>query len=214
MNTEVREGRYPGKFGRIVLSALEEVVGRDGLLALLRLARLEDWAQEIEDDFRPTVTFEAVGRLSAALDELYGPTEGQWLARQVGHRAFRLGAEGLGFALGLADVGRRLLPPAVKIRLGMETLAEFFNRYSDQRVRLGEDNDFYYWIAESGGFCYGRRTTYPACGMATGLLSATLSWMRGGAGVEVQEVECRAQGAPHCTFRIPKGKAGQRQHNA
>ncbi len=203
MDAAEREGRYPGKFGRIVLSALEEVVERNGLLAILRLARLEAW-EALPDDFSLVIRFEEMGRLLRAMDELYGPTEGQAMAREAGYLAFRIGAQGLGFMLGLADLGRRLLPLPVRMRLGMETMAELFNRYSDHRVVLGEDDDFYYWSSERCGLCYGRRTTYPACGLTEGLLAAGLGWMRGGGIVDVREVSCIAQGERLCTFRIPK----------
>ncbi len=208
-------GQYPGKFGRIVLSALEEVVGRNGLLAVLRLGRLGHWSEApLPDDFRPAVSFEEMGSLFAALDELYGPTEGEQLAQRAGRRLFREGARDLGFMLGVADVGRRVLPLSVRIRLGMETMAEIFNRYSDHRVVLREDRAFYYWVSESCGLCHGRRTTYPACGLMTGLLSATMSWLSVGRVVEVEEVACIAQGAETCTFRVPKVRTGRRRDDA
>ncbi len=214
MSTD-QAGQYPGKFGRSVLSALEEVVGRNGLLAVLRLGRLNHWSEEpLPDDFRPAVRFEEMGRLFAALDELYGPSEGQRLAGLAGRHLFREGARDLGFMLGVADIGRRILPHSVRTRLGLETLAEIFNRYSDHRVVLREDQTFYYWVSESCGLCHGRRTTYPACGLTTGLLSAALSWLSVGQVVGVEEVACIAQGDASCTFRIPKLRTARRRDDA
>ncbi len=209
-------GHYPGKFGRSVLSALEEVVGRNGLLAVLKLGRLSRWSEvAIPDDFQPAIRFEEMGQLFAALDELYGPTEGQRLAELAGRRLFREGTRDLGFMFGVADLGRRILPPGVRMRIGMETLAEIFNRYIDHRVTLYEDEAFYYWVSESCGLCYGRRTTWPACGLMTGLLSAMASWLRAGRVVKVEEIACAAQGAEACTFRLPKLRMRYRQgHDA
>lgn len=196
---------FPNKMGRMVLLALEEVLGQNGLNTVLNLARLSHLSAEYPPpNFVLAVPFDEVTALLVALDEMYGTRSGHLLALRAGRACFKYGIRDLGALVGLADVGLRLLPLSWRVRIGCEVLAEILNRYSDYRVVLRQDNESYLWVTERCGFCWQRQTSYPACALMVGLLQETLYWVSDGRKFAVEEVSCIAMGDATCTLRVGK----------
>ncbi len=200
-----RQASFPNRISRILLLALEDVVGKRSSSAILTTSKL---AHLIDDyppaDFEAGLTFAEVGRLFEAIESLHGVTGGRRLARQAGRESFRYWVEGLGSVMGFADVALRLLPLSFRARIGIEVLAEIFNRYSDQVVRLGEGTEAYYIVLERCGFCEGRRTETPACAFPVGIVEESLFWVSRGRQFNVEETTCVACGDPVCTLYIAK----------
>jgi hypothetical protein len=169
---------YPNKMGRIVLLAMEEVMGRNGVNAVLNLAKLKHLVNNYPpNNFDRQFTFEEVGAIQQALDEMYGPRGGRGLALRAGRMCFKV---------------------------GFEVFAETFNKFTDQTVRLGEDETRFLWIIERCPVCWGRRSNQPCCHLAVGILQESLYWVSGGKNFEVEEITCIAQGDPTCTIAIEK----------
>ena len=81
---------FPNKMGQIMLLAMEEVMGRNGVNAVLNLARLQNRIGNYPpNNFDKEFTFSEVGQLLQALDEMYGPRGGRGLARRAGRACFR-----------------------------------------------------------------------------------------------------------------------------
>jgi len=189
----------------MVLLALEEVLGRNGLNTVLNLARLSYLSAGYPPpNFVLAVPFDEVAALLGAIDEMYGTQSGQLLAFRAGRACFKYGIRDLGALVGLADVGLRLLPLSWRVRIGCEVLAEILNRYSDYRVSLRQDDESYLWVAERCGICWQRQTNYPACALTVGLLQETLYWVSGGRKFAVEEISCIAMGDATCTLRVGK----------
>jgi hypothetical protein len=196
---------FPNKMGRIVLLALEEVMGRNGLNAVLNLARLPHLSGNYPPpDFKPGVSFDEMSRLLGSIDEMYGPRGGRMLHLRAGRACFSFGVKDLGGLLGLADVAFRVVPLEVRMRVGIEVLAEIMNRYSDQQIRLAAEEENFLWVTEHCGVCWERTTTYPACAMMVGLLQEAMYWVSGGRRFDVQETTCLAMGDETCTIALSK----------
>jgi len=196
---------YPNKMGRIVFLAMEEVMGRNGVNAILNLARLQHRIGNYPpNDFAEEFAFQELAQLLQALDEMYGPRGGRGLARRAGHSCFRLGIKDFSPMLGIADLTFRILPLGMKLRVGFEVLAQTFNKFTDHLVRLGEDEQYYKWIMERCGTCWGRKTDSPCCHLALGILEEGLYWVGGGKNFYVEEVSCIAAGDQTCTILIGK----------
>ncbi len=202
---EAQEYFFPNKMGRIMLLAMEDVMGRNGVNAVLNLARLQ---QRIGDypsnNFEKDFSFDDVGQLLQALDEMYGPRGGRGLARRAGHACFKFGVKDFGPMLGIADLTFRVLPLRMKLRVGFEVLAQTFNKFTDHLVRLGEDEQYFHWIMERCGTCWGRRTDSPCCHLALGILEEGLYWVSGGKNFYLEEVSCIAVGDNACTILVAK----------
>lgn len=196
---------FPNKMGRIILLALEEVMGSNGVNAILNLARLQQYIGNYPaNNFAKEFPFTEVGQLLQALDEMYGPRGGRGLALRAGRACLKLGIRDFGPMLGIADMTFRLLPMGMKLKVGFEVLSQMFSKFTDHLVRLDEDEQYYYWIMERCGTCWGRKSDAPCCHLAVGILEEALYWVSGGKNFYVEEVSCIATGEPNCTILISK----------
>ena len=196
---------FSNKMGRIFLLAMEDVMGPNGVNAILNLARLQDRIGSLPpNNFDFEYPFDELGRLMQALEEMYGPRSGRNLAMRVGRSCFRLGIEDLGAVLGVADLAFRVLPLKVKVKVGFEVLIQMFEKFSDLVVRLDEGEDYFHWITERCSVCWGRSCTSPCCNLTVGILEEGLYWVSGGRNFYVEETSCIARGDSTCTILIGK----------
>lgn len=200
-----RQYYYPNKMGRIILLAMEEVMGRNGVNAILNLARLKTLVNSYPpNNFDRQFSFNEVGSIQQALEDMYGPRGARGLSLRAGRACFKYGIKEFGPVLGIADLAFRLLPLGMKLKVGFEVFAETFNKFSDQIVRLGEDEEHYIWIIDRCPVCWKRRTAEPCCHLAVGILQEGLYWVSSGKSFHVEEVGCIAQGDATCTIIINK----------
>jgi predicted hydrocarbon binding protein len=198
---------FPNKIGRILLQALEDNMGRNGLNAVLNLARLSHFVGHYPSaNFEPGLSFAEMTALFTAIDEMYGPRGGRMIALRAGRTSFKYGIEDFGGLVSVADLALRIAPVNLRMRLGLEVLAEIFNRYTDQVVELYQNATSYFWVVERCGFCWERRAEYAVCTVTVGLLQEALYWVSGGRLFDLEEVACIALGDPQCVIQIGKAR--------
>jgi predicted hydrocarbon binding protein len=199
------EARFPNRISRILLLATGDVLGASGSSAVLTTARLAHLIDNYPPpDFEAGLSFVETGRLFEAIEGIYGVGGGRRLLRQAGRESFKYWLEGFGGAVGLADVALRVLPVALRARIGIEVVAEILNRYSGQQVTLGEGSKSYFFTLEECGFCLGRHADEPACEFLVGILEESLFWISRGRHFIIEETTCIARGDPVCTLQIDK----------
>ncbi len=199
------EPRFPNKMGRILLLAMEEVMGRNGINALLNLVNFKHLLENYPpNNFDMGFSFTESSRLMEALDEMYGMRGARGLALRIGRACFRIGVQDLGPMLGVADLAFRVMPFPMKLRVGFDAFAQVFVKFSDHRVRLEEEYETLYWIIERCGVCWQRQAATPVCHLAVGIIQEALFWLSGGRDFEVEEISCIAAGDETCTIRISK----------
>jgi predicted hydrocarbon binding protein len=196
---------YPTKFGRIVLMAMEEILGRHGVNAVLNLAQLG----HLVNDFPPNnlelgFRFAELGAIQESVDQLFGQRGGRGLALRAGRETFIRGLKELGPILGIADLAFRAFPLAIKMRIGLDVFAETFNKLTDQIVRLEESESQHLWIIERCPVCWGRRSEAPCCHLAVGILQQASTWVSNGKRFRVEEIACVARGEANCVITIDK----------
>jgi hypothetical protein len=196
---------YPNKIGRIYLQAMEEVMGRNGLNALLNLTGLRPYIQELPlDNLERGFDFADFSNLNKGLDDIYGPRGGRGLALRGGRATFARGLKGFGALAGVGDLAFKVLPLATKMRIGLPAMARVFTQFSDQITRVESFDDHQLYYIDRCPVCWGREADRQICYVAVGLLQEGLRWVSGGLEFRVEEVECFAQGAEACTFKIDK----------
>ena len=199
------DGSFPGKMGRIVLLSLKDVMGEKALNTVLAMARLQEYVGNFPpNNFEKRFSFDEMARLLQALEQMYGVRSGRGLARKAGHTSFRLGVRDFGPVLGLADLAFRILPLGMRLRVGLEVLAETFNKYTDHAVRVEEDERHFRWTVDRCGMSWGRRSDAPCCHLSVGVLEEALYWVSGGRSFYVEEVACVAAGDPACVILTGK----------
>jgi len=192
---------YPLKMGKIILLGMKEVMGVNGVDALLRLAPLENFIQnspQVNEEH--AFSFETVSLLQSTLEQAYGPRGGRGLALRVGRACFKYGLKEYGSMLGLTEIAFRLLPLPTKLHTGAKTFADLFNKHTDQKVRVEEKDNKIFWHIERCPLCWERKAEEPICHLATGLLQEALYWVSGGKIFNVEETACIARGDVVCTI--------------
>jgi predicted hydrocarbon binding protein len=199
---------YPNKMGRIVLMAMEEVLGRNGINDVLNLSELSRLINCYPpNNFDLQFNFGDLGKIQNALDDLYGPLGGRGVALRSGRAAFKYGLREFGPLMGITDLAFRLLPLNEKLSTGLNVFAEAFNRFSDQRVSIEELPDRFFWHIERCPVCWGRHADSPVCHLAVGILQEAMYWVSGGKHFLVEETQCIAKGDLTCTILIDKKPA-------
>lgn len=196
---------YPQKLGRTILLGMEEVIGRSGVDSILQLASLDFIIQERSTTYADkTFSFETVSLLQSTLEQKFGPRGGHGLALRVGRATFNHGVKEYGSMLGLTELTFRLLPLSTKLHSGATIFSDFFNRHTDQKVRVEETKNEILWHIECCPLCWQREAKEPVCYLAVGVLQEALYWLSGGKIFNVEEVDCIAKGDSSCMISINK----------
>jgi len=205
LSTEKVEYYYPNKMGRIVLVAMEEIMGHHGVNAVLNLAKLSHLVNNYPpNNLQLGFTFSEFSAIQQTLDDMYGERGGRGLALRAGRETWKYALKEFMPVLGITDLAMRMLPLGIKIKIGLDVFAETFNKFSDQRVRLGEDAENYLWIIERCPICWQRVSDTPCCHLAIGLLEQALDWVSRGRRFKVEQISCIATGDETCTIAIAK----------
>ena len=201
--TETESFFYPNRMGRIILLSMEEVMGRNGVHAILKLASLQPLLNNYPaDDTERTFSFQTISNMMDTLEQVYGPHGGRGLAVRIGRACFNNGLRQYGTQLGMTEMAFRLLPLPAKVGAGAKAFAELFNTFTDQKVRIDEETGKLFWVIERCPLCWERHTREPVCHLAVGLLQEALYWLSGGKVFSVEEKTCIAAGDEACTIVI------------
>jgi len=201
---------YPNKFGLITIKSLEDVMGRNGLNAILNLAGVSHYVDNYPpDDLEKGFDFSELSAIGTALEEMYGPRGGRGLALRAGRATFSDALRNFGALAGVADLAFVVLPLDAKLRIGLNAFAKMFVQLTDQDTRVEEKDREFIWTILKCPCCWGRRNEdKPVCYIAAGLLLESLKWVSGGNEFRVTESRCIAVGDDVCEFVIPKEPVG------
>ncbi|WP_322494093.1 4-vinyl reductase [Chloroflexus sp.] len=197
---------YPNKIGRLCFLSLEEVMGQNGVKALLRLADLQQYIDAYPpNDLKREFPFEAISKYSVALGTMYGPRGTRGLELRAGRVAFSLGLKEFGPLLGMADLALKLMPITMKLKIVLNATAQTFDRFSDQSSHVEEERRrFVYHITRCSN-CITRPEPGPVFYIARGILEEATAWVSGGRRFSVEQISCMGQGnCSSCAFAIGK----------
>lgn len=196
---------YPYKFARIAILALKDVMGVNGVNAILNLANRSDLIDNLPPDtLERKFDFADFSSISGALEEMFGPRGGRSLALRAGRATFEDGLKNFGALVGVGDLAFKVLPQQIKLRIGLPAMAKIFSQTSDQHSTVEEQPERFIYTIHRCPVCWGRHTDKPACNYATGLLMASLKWVSGGNEFHVYQIAAKSCGDETCQFIIPK----------
>ena len=200
---------YTNMIVRFTLEAMEEIMGKNGLNAILNLAGLS----HLIDNYPPAnlkkeFEFADFSALMGALEEMYGPRGGRGLQLRAGRVGFARGGQKMGAMVGVGDLAFRVLPMAAKLRAGLPAMAKVFSQFSDQKSTVEDRGEYYAYSMNPCPVCWGRTADRPICFAGKGLLEEGLHWVSGGRKFRVDEIECVAMGGESCTYAIYKEPIG------
>jgi len=188
---------YPNKFARITIEAMEEVMGENGLKAILNLAGLSHLIGNYPpDNLEKEFDFADYTALNVALEDMYGPRGGRGLALRAGRATFAQGLRAFGALAGVGDLAFKVLPLNAKLKIGVPAMANIFSQFSDQISNVYEEgNDRIIYTLERCPMCWERKSdNREVCFVGQGLLQEGLRWVSGGHEFKVDMETCIAKG--------------------
>jgi len=198
---------YPNKFALLYLQALEEVMGKNGINAILNLAGLSHYINNYPPDNLDKGTgidFAEFTALQIALEEMYGPRGGRGLAQRAGRATFTGGLKNFGALAGVGDLAFKVLPLNTKLKIGLPAMARIFTQFSDQISHVQEQEDHFIYTLERCPMCHNRKADRPVCYGGLGILKAALHWVSGGLEFRVDMASCLAQGDEMGRYHVYK----------
>ena len=209
----MEDRRIPSLLLNILLTQVEEMMGRRSLRMLLRQAGLTEYIdQVIPMNDSPSITIGQYSTLLANMYEIFG-AQG---AAPIFLRGGRLGAiefrklRSAQFAV--AGTALRLIPSARRMQLLLERVAEQGEELYDTPHHLSEDDQAFFIEMPDCPYCAEikrrslaekRPIARPVCHIPVAAVAEMMEWAMGQKRL-VEEVECIALGAPACLFRIGK----------
>ena len=198
--------KMPNDALRLFFLAIEEVMGKDGMRAALRGAKLEKYI----DNYPPKnlelgVSMSEYGLAEQAVEDFYGPRGARAMLLRVGRALFNYGMKEQSTVLGLAGQALKLMPVPMtaKMKLLLEQMAVAGNKTVNQPVSLEEDADAFYMVYSVCMCQYRPKHQMPCCYITVGILMEGMKWLTD-KNFSVQEVICANLGAEACRFKIPK----------
>jgi len=191
---------------RQALVAAEEVMGTNGLNAVLRSAGLEQYIGNMPpDDMNPGIEASQYSRFNAAIEEFYGRA-GRGILQRVGRASFQYGVNEQAALLGIAGAALKILPQKQRIKFILNALVNALKKTNPQvKAWAGELDGKLVYIEPTCAICYGRTSDRPICHLYIGTLSEAIKWATGNE-YEVIETECVANGGKYCRFEIGEQK--------
>ncbi len=202
---EEKQYFYPNKWARIILTSAEEVMGHQGVSAMLNMAKIPQYLDNYPpDNMKKEFPFSGVGQLQQAIWDMYGNRGARVFAVRAGEQAFKSGLAQFKSVSAMAQVAMRVTSLEAKVKLGLEFFSKFFNTVSDQVVEIDEDEKHWIWRITRCPVCWGRKSEEPVCHLAIGVLQAALAWATEGKKFRLMETECMAKGDENCVIKIEK----------
>lgn len=196
---------------RWALLAAEEVVGKQGLHVLLRQRGLERFI----DNYPPellnisgNITLGDYAQLCAGLLTFFGRA-GKSMVIRCGRLTSKYAIEKQSGVYNVAaKTAAKLMPSGMQVKLVLDSMANGYNKlYADSgqelHFRVEDHGGKWAFISVECPLCAGKAADVPMCWGRIGTLKEGLFWLTGKE-FDVEEVECRALGAPACVWEVSK----------
>jgi len=206
MKSIPKSGHYlPSKLGYVTLVSLEDVMGKNGVNAILNLANLRSWTNSYPSDtLEKRLDFADYSAINGSLDDIYGTRGSRGLAMRAGRATFDKVLRGFSFFAGVGDLAFKILPAQSKLKIGLGAMARVLSQSSDQHITVTEYPDHFDYTVKQCSICWGRHSTAPSCNIALGMLQSAVKWISGGREYNIVETKCCALGDDACVFSIPR----------
>ena len=188
----------------VLFAAMAEVMGDNGLKAVLRLGKLERYI----GNFPPNntelgVKFSEYGAAQQAIEDFYGPRGARAILVRIGRALFRYSLQEQPAVLGLAGLALKALPRGARVKLILQKIVTAANERLNMPSHLEETGDAYIFVAEDSPSRWRPRRSRPSCYVTVGTYQEALRWATG-KNFKIEEFTCLAAGDDACRFRIYK----------
>ena len=200
----VEARQKPNMMLRNLLTAVAEVLGENGLKAVLNAAGLQRFIDNYPpNDMELGVTFADYGVVQQAVEDVVGPRGAKVILTRIGRATFRYALKEKPAVLGLAGLAFKALPTGARMKLVLASLARAATRDVNQPTDIEEHDDHFLFVVDECPCRWRGKKDKPVCFVTVGVLNGALRWATGKS-FKVQEVNCIAMGDDACRYRIDK----------
>lgn len=196
-------------FVRQALVAAQEVMGENGLNAVLRSSGLEHFIGNFPpDNLDPAIQTSQYAHFNAAIEEFYG-RGGPGMLRRIGKASFEYAVREQAALLGVAGVALKLLSERQRIKFILNQIASGLKKTNPQVDAWVDDSgERVAYLETTCGICHSRTSEKPICHLYIGSIGEAVRWATGHEH-KIIETHCLAKGDPYCRFEV-----GEKQDNA
>lgn len=187
---------------RQALVSAQEVMGENGLNAVLRTSGLERFIGNFPpDDLNPAIQSTQYAQLNQAIEDFYG-RGGRGMLRRIGKASFQYAVREQAALLGLAGAALKVLPEKQRIKFILNSMVSALKKSNPQVEAWVEDSgDKIAYLESTCAICHGRKSTNSICHLYIGSIGEAVQWATGKPH-EIIETHCIAKGDPHCRFEV------------
>jgi hypothetical protein len=192
---------------RQALTSVQEVMGENGLNAVLRASGLERFVGNFPpNDLEPSIRAVEYAKLNEAIEEFYG-RGGRGMLRRVGKASFQYAVREQAALLGIAGIALKLMPEKQKIKFILNSMAGALKKSNpDVQAWVDDSGEWIAYHESTCAICEGRHSDHAVCHLYAGSIAEAVQWATGKE-YEITETHCRAKGDPHCCFEIGEARA-------
>jgi predicted hydrocarbon binding protein len=198
------ERPMPNAALRVLLDAIEEVMGENGTKAVLNAGGLARYINNYPPKtLDRQANFAEYGAVQQAVEEFYGPRGARAMLLRIGRATFQFGLKDQPAILGLAGIALKALPEKTRMKFILDKMANAASERIDQPSHVVEEDDAFYYIQDECPCRWRPEHDKPCCYVSVGALMEAMAWTTGKV-YKVEEVACISNGATNCVYRIPK----------
>jgi predicted hydrocarbon binding protein len=194
----------PNSLMYISLLSLEEILGKHGLNAILRYAKLDRFMDEFPpNNEKLEVPIAEFMSLFRSMLDIFGERGTRPLLYNAGRKSFRVTLEKNPALIGVINLGLKVLSPRKRAEKTLKVATKAGDKlFGIQQKFTVLENGFRTEISDCF-WCKGLKTVDPVCHAEVGFEAELVKWATGGdIEYDAQEVTCIARGDACCTFMV------------
>ncbi|MBT3389963.1 MAG: hypothetical protein HN413_06095 [Chloroflexi bacterium] len=187
---------------RQALVAAQEVMGENGLNAVLRASGLKRFINNFPpDNLEPGIDAWQYARFNEAVEEFYG-RGGRGILKRIGRASFQYAIREQSTLMGIAGVALKALPKKQRVKFILNSMVDALKKSNPQvEAWAGDKDGKLIYVERTCAICNGRTSDKPICHLYIGSLSEAIKWATGDDYI-VRETACIAMGDDFCQFEI------------
>jgi hypothetical protein len=191
---------------RQALTSAQEVMGENGLNAVLRTSGLERFIGNFPpDNLEPSIQASQYAKLNEAIEAFYG-RGGRGMLRRIGKASFQYAVREQAALLGIAGIALKLLPEKQRIKFILNSMAGALKKSNPQvEAWIDDSGERLAYMESTCGICYGRQSEAPICHLYVGSITEAVHWASGKEH-QIVETHCLAKGDPYCRFEVGEAR--------
>ncbi len=198
------EAQLVNKAFRVILVAVEDVVGKHGTDALLRQAELPQYINNFppSNNERGGHWLRYMSQINRALFEVYGKRGARAILQRTGKSRAQDAIAENGMVANATKFAAKLLSRRRKVKLMLETAAKEYSEQLSTQILVEDDGTHFFWSDPSCGNCIDWQSEQPVCYTTVGFIGGLVAWILEDAEFKVEEIACRAKGDAVCKYRV------------